>query len=130
LDGFRKFLLRGNVIDLAVAIVIGAAFLAVVQAFVRAFVTPLIGVFGGVPDMSAVSFTINNSRFPVGEFLNALLTFVIIAAVVYYFVVVPAGVMLERFQEEEAKRECPYCLSKIPTAATRCAFLHAGGAVS
>jgi large conductance mechanosensitive channel len=126
MDGFRKFLLRGNVVDLAVAVVIAVAFGAVVQAFVRGFITPLIGIFGGVPDLSSMYFTINNSRFLVGEFINALLSFVIIAAVIYYFVVVPVNRLMERYKAEEpvgpAQRECPYCLSKIPAAASRCAF--------
>jgi large conductance mechanosensitive channel len=126
MDGFRKFLLRGNVVDLAVAVVIGAAFGAVVQAFVRGFITPLLGIFGGVPDFGSLYFTINNSRFLIGEVINALLTFVIIAAVVYYVVVLPVNELMERYKPEEAvgrpQRECPYCLSKIPAAATRCAF--------
>jgi large conductance mechanosensitive channel len=125
-SGFKKFLLRGNVVDLAVAVVIGAAFGAVVQAFVRGFITPLIGVFGGVPDLAALSFTVNNSRFLVGEFINALLTFLIIAAVVYYFVVVPVNRLQERYLASEPTgpktRECPECLSKIPVDARRCAF--------
>src|SRR5919199_2023462 len=125
MSGFRKFLLRGNVVDLAVAVVIGAAFTAVVQAFVKGFITPLIGVFGGIPDFSAWSFTVNNSRFLVGEFINALLSFLIIATIVYFFVVLPMSKFLERYAPGEppvAKRECPECLSKIPEGALRCAF--------
>lgn len=126
MDGFKKFLLRGNVVDLAVAVVIGAAFGAVVTAFVKAFVTPLIGAFGGIPDFSAWAFTVNGSRFPIGEFINALLSFLVIAAVVYFFVVVPMNKLMDRFKSEEPAgprtRECPLCLSKIPQAATRCAF--------
>ena len=124
MEGFRKFILRGNVVDLAVAVVIGAAFTGVVTAFVRAFITPLIGVFGGVPDFASAYFTINNSRFPYGEFVNALLGFLIIALVVYYMVVMPLNAYMERFGPETAVKtqECPECLSKIPIGARRCAF--------
>jgi large conductance mechanosensitive channel len=126
MSGFKKFLLRGNVVDLAVAVVIGAAFGAVVQALVKDLITPLIGAFGGVPDFSALFFTVNGSKFLIGEFINTLLAFVVIAAVVYYFVVLPVGRLIDRFAPEQAKpaptRECPYCLSKIPRAARRCAF--------
>jgi large conductance mechanosensitive channel len=125
MSGFRKFLLRGNVVDLAVAVVIGAAFTSVIQAFVRGFITPLIGVFGGIPDFTAWYFTVNNSRFLIGEFINALIGFLIIAAIVYFFVVVPMSAFLERFAPGEPavpKRECPECLSKIPEGARRCAF--------
>jgi large conductance mechanosensitive channel len=124
--GFRKFLLRGNVVDLAVAVVIGAAFGAVVQALVKDLITPLLGAFGGVPDFSALFFTLNGSKFLIGEFINALLAFLVIAAVVYYFVVLPVSRLLERAAPEPPQpaptRECPYCLSKIPQAARRCAF--------
>jgi len=110
MSGFRKFILRGNVVDLAVAVVIGAAF----------------GAVGGVPDFLALAFTVNGSRFAVGEFINALLSFLIIAAVVYFFVVIPVGKLMDRYKGEEPvgprTRECPHCLSKIPQAASRCAF--------
>jgi large conductance mechanosensitive channel len=126
MTGFRKFLLRGNVVDLAVAVIIGVAFGAVVQALVKDLITPLIGAFGGVPDFSALFFTINGSKFLIGDFINALLSFVVIAAVVYYFVVLPVSRLMERFAPEPPKpgptRECPFCLSKIPQAARRCAF--------
>ena len=124
MDGFRKFILRGNVIDLAVAVVIGAAFTTVVTAFVRGFIMPLIGIFGGVPDFTGAYFTVNSSRFLYGEVLNALITFLLIALVVYFVVVVPINRMNERSRPPEpAKtRECPECLSKIPLAARRCAF--------
>jgi large conductance mechanosensitive channel len=109
--GFKKFLLRGNVVDLAVAVVIGAAFGSVVQALVKDIITPLIGAFGGVPDFSALFFTINGSKFLIGDFINALLAFVVIAAVVYYFVVLPIGRLIERFSPEPPTpaptRECP-----------------------
>lgn len=126
MSGFKKFLLRGNVVELAVAVVIGAAFGAVVQAFVKGFITPLIGAFGGIPDFSAVAFTVNGSRFPVGDFVNALLSFVIVAAVVYFFVIMPLERLMERTRPPEQpapkKRPCPECLSEIPLAARRCAF--------
>jgi large conductance mechanosensitive channel len=124
MGGFHKFILRGNVIDLAVAVVIGAAFTAVVQALVKSFITPLIGIFGGIPDFSAWYFTVNNSRFLIGEFINALLAFLVVALVMYFFVVLPVNRLTERVRPPEpAKtRECPECLSKIPIAARRCAF--------
>jgi large conductance mechanosensitive channel len=125
-EGFKKFLLRGNVVDLAVAVVMGVAFGAVVQSLVKGFITPLIGIFGGVPDFSALSFTVNNSRFLVGEFINALLSFVIVAAVVYFLVVLPVNRLMELSKPSEPPpaptRECPECLSKVPAAARRCAF--------
>src|ERR1700674_4546041 len=100
MSGFRKFVLRGNVVDLAIAVVIGAAWGTVVQALVKDFITPLIGAFGGVPDFSAIFFTVNNSRFLIGDFINALLSFIVIAAVVYFFVVVPLTRMVARFSPE------------------------------
>jgi large conductance mechanosensitive channel len=125
-SGFNKFILRGNVVELAVAVIIGAAFTAVVSAFAKGFITPLIGVFGGVPDFSSVGFTINNSRFLIGDFINAVISFLITAAIVYYLVVLPVTKMQERSKTEEPvgpkTRECPECLSKIPVAARRCAF--------
>ena len=127
MGGFRKFLLRGNVVDLAVAVVIGAAFGAVVQAFVKDLVTPTIGAFGGIPDFAAWTFTVNGSRFLIGDFINNLLNFVVVAFVVYYFVVLPVQRLMDRFKPDEPQpvgttRECPECLSKIPQAARRCAF--------
>src|SRR6185295_850174 len=95
LEGFRKFILRGNVIDLAVGIVIGAAFTAVIQALVKGLITPIIGVFGGIPDFSDWSFSINNSRFAIGEFINALLSFLIIATVVYFLIVLPVNALMD-----------------------------------
>lgn len=126
MSGFKKFILRGNVVDLAVAVVIGAAFGALVTAFVTDLITPLIAAFGGVPDFSALSFTINNSQFMIGHFINALLSFLILAAVVYYFVVLPVQKLMDRYKGdtpmEDPTRECPFCLSKIPAAASRCSF--------
>jgi large conductance mechanosensitive channel len=126
LKDFRQFLLRGNLVDLAIAVVIGAAFGAVVAALVADLITPLIAAIGGKPDFSDLAFTINGSRFAYGHFLNAIITFVIIAAVVFFFVVKPVNALLERMQTsgpvEEETRECPACLSQIPYAARRCAF--------
>ena len=126
LKEFRQFILRGNLVDLAVAVVIGTAFTAVVGAFVKDIVTPLIAAIGGKPDFGNLAFTINGSRFAYGEFFNALLTFVIIAAVVFFLVVKPVNAMMARYKPEtkvdEPVRECPECLSDIPVRARRCAF--------
>jgi large conductance mechanosensitive channel len=125
LSGFRAFLLRGNVVDLAIAVVIGAAFGAVVAAFVKDLVTPLIAAIGGKPNFASLYFTINHSRFLYGDFINAILAFIIIAAVIYYFVVVPYNGFMARFKpqpEPAPMRDCPFCTSNIPAAATRCPF--------
>lgn len=127
MDGFKKFLLRGNVVDLAVAVVIGAAFGALVTQFVAAFVTPLVGVFtGAAGDFSTRTFTLADVIFPYGLFIQALLSFLVIAAVVYFFVVKPITRLMDKFKTEpepgEPTKECPECLSSIPQAATRCAF--------
>jgi len=123
---FKEFLLRGNLVELAVAVVIGVAFAALIDSFVRNLVTPLIAALGGKQDFSALTFTINESIFRYGAFVNALLSFLIIAAVVYFFVVKPVNALMERRKTEEAvdepTRECPECLSSIPAAARRCAF--------
>jgi large conductance mechanosensitive channel len=126
LNDFRAFLLRGNVVDLAVAVVIGAAFGSVVTAFVKDLVTPLIAAAGGKPDFSNLYFTVNNSRFLYGDFLNALLAFLLIAAVIFYFVVVPINALVARSRKEPppdpTTKKCFQCLSEIPIDATRCAF--------
>jgi len=125
MKGFREFILRGNLVDLAIAVVIGAAFGAVVTALVGDLITPLIAAIGGKPNFNNLTFTINSSHFRYGHFLNALLTFVIIAAVVYFFIVKPVAALLERYtpkQEVGPQRSCPECLSDIPVAARRCAF--------
>jgi large conductance mechanosensitive channel len=126
MKGFRTFLLRGNVIDLAVAVVVGTAFGAVVSALVKDLITPLIAAIGGKPDFASLYFTVNNSRFLYGDFINAIVTFVIVAAVVYYFVVVPYTTLLSRARREPppdpTTRKCPECLSEIPIDARRCAF--------
>jgi large conductance mechanosensitive channel len=123
---FRHFLLRGSLVDLAIAVVVGAAFGAVVAALVKDLITPLIAAIGGQPDFGGLSFTINKSRFAYGDFLNTLVSFVIVAAVVFFLVVKPVNVLLDRMRTEppvdEDTRECPACLSQIPRAARRCAF--------
>lgn len=126
LSGFRKFLLRGNLVDLAVAVVIGAAFTGVVNALVANLFTPLLAAIGGAPDFSKLTFQINNSIFHYGRFLNALISFVVIAAVLYFFVVMPVSRLLDRFKpapdEPTPVRDCTECLSSIPQAASRCAY--------
>jgi large conductance mechanosensitive channel len=126
LKEFRSFLLRGNLVDLAVAVVVGAAFGAVVSAMVSDFITPLIAAVGGKHDFGGLSFTINNSRFAYGHFLNAMISFVIVAAVVFFLVLKPVNALMERLQTtppvQEETRGCPACLSQIPYAARRCAF--------
>ena len=124
LGGFKKFILRGNVVDLAVAIVIGAAFSGVVQALVKDIITPLIGMFGGIPDFSTWAITVNGSRFLIGDFVNALLSFVILALVVYFLVVKPVTKLMDKYHpapQPAPTKECPECLSKIPERARRCA---------
>ena len=125
--GFKAFLLRGNVVDLAVGVVIGAAFGTVVAAFTKDLLTPLIAAIVGKPDFSAIRFTINGSQFAVGDFINAIVSFVLVAAAVYYFVVLPVNAMVARFRRAPAPadpstKKCPECLSEIPIDARRCAF--------
>jgi large conductance mechanosensitive channel len=123
--GFRDFILRGNLVDLAVAVVIGTAFTAVVTALVKDLITPLVAAIGGKPNFDSLSFTVNGSHFLYGAFINALLTFLIVAAVVYFFVVRPVAALLERLlpkKEIAPTRSCPECLSDIPMAARRCSF--------
>ena len=123
---FREFILRGNLVDLAVAVVLGTAFGAVIAAFVADVITPLIAAIGGQPDFSDLKFKINGSVFLYGHFINALLTFVIIDAVVFFFVIKPVNALMSRRKVDTAAdaptRACPECLSDIPVAATRCAF--------
>ena len=123
---FRKFLLRGNVVDLAVAVVIGAAFSAVVTALVQDLITPFIAAFGGQPDFSAIAFTVNGSTFKIGHFVNSIVSFVILAAVVFFFVVKPMNMLLARARTappaDPTTKKCDQCLSEIPLQAKRCAF--------
>lgn len=123
---FRQFILRGNVVDLAIAVVVGAAFNNVVQALVKNVFTPLIAAFVGQPDFSKLSFTLNKSTFTYGEFINALISFLTIAAVVFFFVVQPVNRMMRKFKKDEpaeiTTRDCPECLSGIPLAAKRCKY--------
>jgi large conductance mechanosensitive channel len=124
---FKKFILRGNVVELAVAVVIGAAFNTVITSMVKDMITPLIGAFGGQPDFSALVFTINGSQFNYGNFINALLAFLIMAFVVFFFVVQPINRLMSHLKPSDevdrpAERQCPACLSAIPTEATRCKF--------
>lgn len=125
LKGFKQFILRGNVIDLAVAVVIGAAFGAVVTALVKDLLTPLIAALVGKPDFSRLTFTVNNSQFLYGEFINALISFLLLAAAVYFFVIAPMNAIVARMHRGEAPpdpttKKCPECLSEIPIAARRC----------
>jgi large conductance mechanosensitive channel len=126
MKGFKAFLLRGNVVDLAVGVVIGIAFGVVVTAFVKDLVTPLIAAIGGKPDFSTLSFTINNSKFLYGDFFNAIIAFIIIALVIYFFVVIPVNALIERSRKEPpadpTTKKCTECLSEIPIGARRCAF--------
>jgi large conductance mechanosensitive channel len=125
--GFKEFLLRGNVVDLAVGVVVGAAFGGVVTAFTKDLLTSLIAAVAGKPDFSAIQFTLNGSKFPVGDFLNAIISFLIIATAVYYMVVLPINALVARAKKEPppadpTTKKCPECLSEIPIAAKRCAF--------
>jgi len=126
LKDFKAFVLRGNVVDLAVAVVVGAAFGAVVTALVRDLVTPIIAIFVGKHAFASLAFTINHSRFAYGDFLNALLSFLIIAAVVFFLVVQPVNALMRRHKTEpeveSETRKCTECLSEIPSEARKCAF--------
>jgi large conductance mechanosensitive channel len=124
MSGFRKFLMRGNLVDLAVAVVIGLAFAAIVTALVADLITPLIAAIGGKPDFSKLTFTVNHSKFLYGSFINAVVSFVIIAAVIYFVVVVPINRVTAMTSRNEAAttKECPECLSTIPLDARRCMY--------
>lgn len=123
---FKEFLLRGNLVDMAVGIVIGIAFAALIAAFVADLVTPLIAAIGGNPDFSNLKFRINGSQFLYGSFINALIAFLVIAAVLFFFVIKPVNALMRRRKTEppvdESVRQCPHCLSEIPAEASRCAF--------
>jgi large conductance mechanosensitive channel len=124
--GFKQFLLRGNVVDMAVGVVVGAAFATVVSGFTKDLLTPFIAAIFKQPDFSSFTFTIHNSKFLYGDFVNALISFLIVAAVVYYFVVVPMNALVARAHREPpadpTTKKCPECLSEIPIGAKRCAF--------
>jgi large conductance mechanosensitive channel len=127
LKGFKQFVLRGNVLDLAVAVVMGGAFGAVVTALVKDLLTPFIAAIGGQPDFSAVGFTLNGAKFPIGDFLNSVISFLLVAAAVYFFIIAPVNAMVARMRRGEAtpdptSKKCPECLSDVPIAARRCAF--------
>jgi len=127
LKGFRQFILRGNVLDLAVAVVMGAAFGAVVTALVKDLITPFIAALVGQPDFSAIAFTVNGSKFLIGDFINGVVSFLLIAAAVYFFIIVPVNALQARARRGEpppdpTTKTCPECLSAVPIAARRCAF--------
>jgi large conductance mechanosensitive channel len=127
LRDFKTFVLKGNVVDLAVAVVIGAAFGAIVTALVKDLVTPIIGAIGGKPDFSSLDFTVNGSKFLYGDFINTVVSFLIIAAVVFFFIVQPLNKLQalsarKKTPDDPTDRKCPECLSEIPKAAGRCKF--------
>ena len=126
LSGFKQFILRGNVIDMSVGVVIGAAFATVVSAFTKDLLTPLIAAIVGKPDFSAIKFSMNGSMFAVGDFINAGISFLLVAAAVYFFVVTPINALVARMRKAPAPadpttKKCPECLSEIPIDARRCA---------
>jgi large conductance mechanosensitive channel len=127
LSGFKQFILRGNVVDLAVGVVIGAAFGSVVTAFTKDVLTPFIAAVVGKPDFSSLGFTINGTAFPVGDFINAAVSFLLVAAAVYFFVVTPINALIARMRKSPAPadpttKKCPECLNEIPIDARRCGF--------
>lgn len=123
MQGFKKFLFQGNLVQLAVAVVIGSVFANLITAFTEGFITPLLGIFGGVPTFGDLYFEINGSRFLYGAFVDAAISFLITAAILYFLVVLPVSKVVERFvkAEEATTRECPHCVSEINRKATRCA---------
>lgn len=126
MQGFKQFLLRGNVVDMAVGIVIGAAFGTVVSSFVKDLLTPLIAAIVRAPDFSAIAFELNGSKFLIGEFINAVISFLIIAAAVYFAVVLPINALVARTRRQPpvdpTTKNCPECISEIPIQAKKCAF--------
>lgn len=127
MKGFKQFILRGNVLDLAVAVVMGAAFGAVVTALVKDLVTPLIAAVVGSPDFSSIAVSVNGSKLLIGDFLNAVIAFLLMAAAVYFLIVLPLNRLTARLNRGEAPpdpttRKCPECLSEVAIAARRCAF--------
>jgi large conductance mechanosensitive channel len=126
LSGFRQFILRGNVVDLAVGVVIGAAFGGVVTALVKSMIEPLIALLVGKPDFTAVTFTVGSTVFPIGAFITAVVNFLLVAAAIYFFVVTPINALIARARKSQAPadpttKKCPECLSEIPIDARRCA---------
>jgi len=123
---FKAFLMRGNVVDLAVAVAMGAALVAVVNSLVEDIITPIIAAIGGKPDFSDLHFTINDSQFRYGSFINSIVSFVTIATAIFFFVVVPYNAFMARMRKEPpadpTTRKCPECLSEIPLDAHRCAY--------
>jgi len=127
LSGFKQFILRGNVVDLAVGVVIGAAFGSVVTAFTAAFLTPLIALVAGKANFGDLAFAINGTKFPYGELINAAISFLLIAAAVYFLVVTPVNALISRMKKapvpaDPTTKKCPECLSEIPIDARRCGF--------
>jgi large conductance mechanosensitive channel len=127
MKGFKQFILRGNVLDLAVAVVMGAAFGSVVSSLVKDLLTPIIAAVVGAPDFSRIALDVNGSKLLIGEFLNAVIAFLMLSAVVYFFVVLPVNSLMARLNRGEAPpdpttKKCPECLSEVAIAARRCAF--------
>ena len=124
LKEFKQFLLRGNVVDLAVGVVVGAAFGTVVSALVSDILTPFIAAIARVPDFSTLAFTINDSQFKYGHFINSLISFILVAGAVFFFVVKPMNILIARSRRDPpadpTTKKCPECLSEIPLAARRC----------
>ncbi|TDB87275.1 MscL family protein [Actinomadura sp. KC216] len=124
MSGFKKFLFRGNLIDLAVAFVVGAAFAGLVKDFANSFITPLIALLGGKPDYTRLSVSISGTQFPYGIFVTSAIAFAITAAIVYFLVVLPTTKLIERMDRgrEATERDCPECLGEIPIKARRCRY--------
>ena len=127
MKGFKQFLMRGNVVDLAVAVVMGAAFGSVVTALVKDLITPIIAALVGQPDFSSIAFEVNGSKFLIGDFINVLVSFLLVSAAVYFFIVLPVNTLLARMRRGETTpdpttKKCRECLSEVPIAARRCAF--------
>ena len=125
IKGFKEFILRGNVIDLAVGVVMGASFGTIVTALVKDILTPFIGAIAKVPDFSSLAFTLNGSKFAYGDFLNALIAFILVALAIYLFVIMPMNTLIQKMKRQApadpTNKKCPECLSEIPIDATRCA---------
>jgi len=125
LEGFKNFILRGNAVDLAVGVVIGASFGTVVNALVKGLLTPLIGAIAKVPDFSGLMFTLNGSKFMYGELINAVISFLLVAASIYFFVVLPMNTFMEKTNKKKDQKpthkKCPECMSEVPVDAKRCA---------